>query len=107
MRWLINSKGQTSGPMDESMVQTLVDAGQISPDALMRGETALQWVPLSRTPFARAGAQSVQPELPHGVPKPWFDANNLSLGQALLLLLGVVAAAIGGVALAGHLSQLP
>ena len=52
MRWLVNTNGQTSGPMDEAMVRTLVDAGQVAPNAQLREENGIVWIPLNRTPFA-------------------------------------------------------
>lgn len=58
MRWLVNSNGQTSGPMEEAMVFTLVGSGQIGRDAVLRRETESTWLPISETPFAMNIARS-------------------------------------------------
>jgi len=53
MRWMVNTNGQTSGPMDEAMVVTLVRAGQIGSDAMLREESGAAWITIDRSPFAR------------------------------------------------------
>ena len=58
MRWLVSVDGQVSGPMDEAMVATLVNAGPITNNAMLREENGVGWVRLSKTPFAPPAAFS-------------------------------------------------
>jgi len=58
MRWLVSVDGQVSGPMDEAMVRTLVLAGNIPPDAMLREENGVGWTRLNQTRFAMPEAFS-------------------------------------------------
>ena len=96
MRWLVNSNGQTSGPMEEAMLGALVKAGQIAPDAMVREETDIAWEPIAQTQFAlpEVKAADAQPPPAKKKQKPWFDPNNLTLGQGLLAVIGVLGFAV-------------
>jgi GYF domain 2 len=104
MRWLVNSNGQTSGPMEEAMLAALVKAGQIAADAMVREETDIAWEPIAQTKFAVPSAQSADALLPRvkTKQKPWFDPNNLTFGQGLLAVIGILGFAVAGVTTLVH-----
>jgi uncharacterized protein DUF4339 len=62
MRWLVNSNGQTSGPMDDAMVTALIRAGQLGESSLLREESSESWMPLAQTPFVAVVAAPAPPQ---------------------------------------------
>lgn len=91
MRWLVSSNGQVAGPMDDTMVSTLVGAGKIAPDAFLREEHGAEWVRLSKTPFAAAiiTVATAAPSPPTKVPTQKPDP-----GLVGLVMFGVGAAVL-------------
>lgn len=70
MRWLIDTNGNTSGPMDDAMVAALVKAGEIGAGSLFREETGTAWLGFDQTPFAyiaKASQPPAQPAAPAAV----------------------------------------
>jgi hypothetical protein len=90
--------------MDESIVWVLVRAGEIGPDDRLREEDGASWLPLSKTPFGRRVALPEDLDPPAGLPKPWFNPNNISVSQVLLILLGCIGAVVGAVFLTSKTS---
>lgn len=100
MRWLVSVDGQVSGPMDEAMVRTLVLAGHIPPDGMLREENGVGWVPLRSTPFARLGA-TIAPPTTDALP---MNSPNVTLVQALVVV-GIGAFAITAYVTCGNHSS--
>lgn len=99
MRWLVDSNGQTSGPMDEAMLVALVKAGQIAPDAMVRQEADVAWEPIAQTRFAPPQQAQPEPVLPTKEQQR-FAANKISTAQGC----GIGVAVIAGIAVVGALA---
>jgi len=83
MRWLVNSNGQTSGPMEEAMLAALVHAGQIADDAMVRKEAEDSWQPIAGTHLM--APETKPPSLPAAAPKT-PTAGSDALGYVILAI---------------------
>ena len=62
MRWYVSIAGQTQGPHDEATVLSMIQGGQVPPDAFVCPEGGSAWAPLaSHAPFVGGTAGAGDP----------------------------------------------
>ena len=52
MRWYVSQNGETSGPVDDSVVSEWTRGGQLGRGAFVRDEHGGQWTQIESSPFA-------------------------------------------------------
>lgn len=84
-QWHYAKNGQTGGPVSESAIFDMIAAGELGPGDHVWNPECADWLPMERSPFARAFGKTVPPDAPASSggagPGSAFGSSSQSMGN--------------------------